>query len=326
MLRVRPPKEDAQPEPCNYEYAPTANSTHTRTCTVCKDTREWLNCTGGGYTYNDNGGHRINCKFCKQLLGGGSCQYEYAVPAGGGDRHDGVTITKAPYPVFARLVCQLRYSETRTVNLNDQLDLAGMQIIEVQSGDYEGYFTETPAADGSKLTLKAEAEPADTSATVRVTVRSTNYEDFSCDITVNFLEKYIPDTELPEELSWTYDGQPVPNSAIRGTASFEGKTVSGRWEFVDDAPVDPDEIEMEVKVEEGITEVPEGLKNIPALDTPAKLETAMRTAVTQTGVPTQNTAVYDVTLMVSTGGGRFGPNDTLTRAEAAAMLMRYLSA
>ena len=71
-----------------------------------------------------------------------------------------------------------------------------------------------------------------------------------------------------------------------------------------DPPVDPGQVETRMEVEEGISQVPEGLKNIPALDSAAKLEAAMRTAVTQTGVPAQNTAVYDVKLMVSTNGGQ----------------------
>lgn len=79
-----------------------------------------------------------------------------------------------------------------------------------------------------------------------------------------------------------------------------------------DPPVGPGQIETKTEVKEGISEVPEGLKGIPALDTPAKLESAMRTAITQTGVPSGNTAVYDVKLLVSTDGGR-----TWTPATAA---------
>ena len=86
----------------------------------------------------------------------------------------------------------------------------------------------------------------------------------------------------------------------------ESLTLYAKWipKPVDPPPVDPDQVEMKIEVEEGISEVPEHLKNIPGLDTPAKLELAMRTKITQTGVPSGNTAVYDVTLMISTDGGK----------------------
>lgn len=61
--------------------------------------------------------------------------------------------------------------------------------------------------------------------------------------------------------------------------------------------------ELRLEVETGISEVPAGLQGI--VSTPEELETAMRTEITQAtpGIPQANTAVYDVTLMVSTNGG-----------------------
>ena len=74
----------------------------------------------------------------------------------------------------------------------------------------------------------------------------------------------------------------------------------------DPDPDDPDHIETEIKVEEGISKVPDGLKNIPELNTPAKLAQAMLLKVAQadSAIPAKNTAVYDVALMVSTDGGK----------------------
>ena len=73
----------------------------------------------------------------------------------------------------------------------------------------------------------------------------------------------------------------------------------------DPPPFDPDRVETAIEVKEGISEVPEGLSGIPALNTPAKLNAVMKTEITRVNpdIPLQNTAVYDVTLMISTDGG-----------------------
>ena len=84
----------------------------------------------------------------------------------------------------------------------------------------------------------------------------------------------------------------------------DGGKTAGCTVTVKAQPVPPYEAETKLEIMEGITEVPDGLKNIPELETPAKLESAMRTKITQTGVLPGNTAVYDVTLMVSTDGGQ----------------------
>ena len=72
--------------------------------------------------------------------------------------------------------------------------------------------------------------------------------------------------------------------------------------------------QYQVIMEDGISEVPAGLQSIETLNTPEKLETAMKTAITQanSGVPQANTAVYDVELQISTDGGA-----TWTKATAA---------
>ena len=72
--------------------------------------------------------------------------------------------------------------------------------------------------------------------------------------------------------------------------------------------------QYQVIMEDGISEVPAGLQSIETLNTPEKLETAMKTAITQanSGVPQANTAVYDVELQISDNGGA-----TWTKATAA---------
>ncbi|MCI8477078.1 MAG: S-layer homology domain-containing protein [Oscillospiraceae bacterium] len=70
-------------------------------------------------------------------------------------------------------------------------------------------------------------------------------------------------------------------------------------------PADDGGMKFQLVMETGISEIPAGLKGIESLNTPEKLETAMRTEITQVtpGIPQANTAVYNVALMVSTDGG-----------------------
>jgi len=73
-----------------------------------------------------------------------------------------------------------------------------------------------------------------------------------------------------------------------------------------DPPAGDDKTQFQLTMETGISEVPAGLKDIKTLDTPEKLESAMKMAITQanTGIPQERTSVYDVELLVSTDGGK----------------------
>lgn len=70
------------------------------------------------------------------------------------------------------------------------------------------------------------------------------------------------------------------------------------------APPEPGELETKLEVKEDFTEVPPALGVLEHLNTPEKLTQVMRTQLTQTGLPEGNTVVYDVSLMVSTDGGK----------------------
>lgn len=68
------------------------------------------------------------------------------------------------------------------------------------------------------------------------------------------------------------------------------------------APEGSDE-DYKLEVTEGISKVPEALENDPALNTPQKIETRLKTLLTNTGIAGENMAVYDVKLLVSSDGG-----------------------
>lgn len=63
--------------------------------------------------------------------------------------------------------------------------------------------------------------------------------------------------------------------------------------------------QFKLEMETGISTVPAGLLSNDNLNTPAKLETAMKLAVKESSsaITEENTAVYDVSLLVSTDGG-----------------------
>lgn len=112
------------------------------------------------------------------------------------------------------------------------------------------------------------------------------------------------------------------DAAVRGTWSFdpasprnyelpdenEPPMVSARVTAVQNLETPPESTQdkqFKLEMETGISTVPAGLKDMDNLNTPAKLEIAMKLEVTKanSAVVEENTVVYDVSLLVSTDGG-----------------------
>ncbi len=88
--------------------------------------------------------------------------------------------------------------------------------------------------------------------------------------------------------------------------------ITGTIHTAEDLPTPPestDDRQYRLEAESGISEVPEALKNIERLNTPAKIETEMKLAIqNRTGdIPEANIAVYDVTLMININGTGWVP-------------------
>ena len=66
--------------------------------------------------------------------------------------------------------------------------------------------------------------------TVPVTITSQNYEDSTVNMVVRITDKYVP-VLAPSDVTVTYDGAPVEDSAITGTAAVNGSAVAGSWSF-----------------------------------------------------------------------------------------------
>lgn len=81
-------------------------------------------------------------------------------------------------------------------------------------------------------------------------------------------------------------------------------TIYAKWLKILPSPPGDENRQFQVVMDTGIREVPDELKNI--YQSAEALENAMRVEITQTntGIPSENTAVYDVSLMVSEDGGK----------------------
>ena len=137
----------------------------------------------------------------------------------------------------------------------------------------------------------------------------------------------IPDGAKLESVTWessdssiaTVDENGTVTGIKAGTATITVK--SGEFTAictvtvnpVDPAPVRPpelpednDSLQMKVEVETGLSQVPEALQNNENLNTPEKIETELKTVIKQadSNIKDENTAVYDVELMVSIDGGQ----------------------
>ncbi|MCD8397392.1 MAG: YDG domain-containing protein, partial [Lachnospiraceae bacterium] len=123
---------------------------------------------------------------------------------------------------------------------------------------------------------------------------------------------------LPDGVTVTYTDNTLTNiGSATATAIFTGDT--NNYETIEPMTATltvavltdlleqdfPDEDAVhKVEVQEGLSEVPEALQENPDLDTVEEIEAFLKTEVTAAeGYTTENSAVYDVTLMISFDGG-----------------------
>lgn len=127
---------------------------------------------------------------------------------------------------------------------------------------------------------------------------------FTADTTIYALWQDV----LIETYTVTYDANGGTAVHLGESYIFIGNTtVFAVWEDVPDEPITPPVIpvepEFKLEIDTGITDVPPALLEQEELNTPEKIEQAVRMALTQLGVTDGNTAIYDVALLVSADGG-----------------------
>ena len=68
------------------------------------------------------------------------------------------------------------------------------------------------------------------SASAPIILSSDNYADSTADLVVNVVYEFVPVLDV-EDISAVYDGEPIADTAIHGTAMYDGQTVEGTWSF-----------------------------------------------------------------------------------------------
>lgn len=219
----------------------------------------------------------------------------------------------------------------RGANIGKLLDIRNGAAFHAKStSSYKDVAVAVKKADGIQLgSLCVEetggtpgaAQIAGSAATVFVDENGGGLQEVTITTdSADYTEVNAAISQIPEDLSvYTSESVAALNSAknavnwelpgaqqdtVDGYAAAIEAAIAGlvRRPVDPDPPVDPGQIETEVRVEEGISQVPEGLQS--TYQTPEALESAMRVKVTAAaGVSAENTAVYDVALLVSTDGG-----------------------
>ncbi|MGO5096420.1 S-layer homology domain-containing protein [Agathobaculum sp. LCP25S3_E8] len=85
--------------------------------------------------------------------------------------------------------------------------------------------------DTGKVTFTLSGGAAGSTVTLPIKITSTNYADSTVNVVITLTDKDVP-TVNANDITVTYTGSAVPNSAITGTAS-----VAGSWRFKNAAPV-----------------------------------------------------------------------------------------
>lgn len=112
--------------------------------------------------------------------------------------------------------------------------------------------------------------------------------------------------EVSVHETWTFDPEDPENYELPGESDLPALNARVTpVQELDAPPESTQEKQLKLEMETGISTVPAALLANPDLNTPTKLETAMKLAVTavNSAVPAENIAVYEVSLLVSTNGG-----------------------
>ena len=160
-------------------------------------------------------------------------------------------------------------------------------------------LTLTPSTEsligGGTVTLTLTGLPTGGSATVTCSGGITVTKG-----TGNTWTATLPNSSATYTFTASYAGD-ASHDPASASCTVETKAVI----ILPDPPAGDSDKQFKLVMESGISDVPAGLKNIESLNTPEKLETVLKTEITQAtpGIPQANTAVYNVALLVSIDGG-----------------------
>jgi len=189
------------------------------------------------------------------------------------------------------------------------------------AGSYSAKWTFTPDNPALYTSATGSATITVNPASLAGAVITLDFTSYAFDnipktptiVNVALGEVILTDTDYTANISsgtaaGTYTITVTGKGNYTGTAitTYRINPVSTALVRPQELPEDTDTNKSKVEIEGGISTVPAVIiGSRPELNTPAKLETAMRTEVTQvdTGIAQENTAIYDVKLKVSTDSG-----------------------
>ena len=162
----------------------------------------------------------------------GEKEGNYKLPAAATQNYN---IAKADAQTLADKTISVKHSNTaeQTVSVAGLMPTGAGDLTYAQgtpTGDTTVIETWDVAADGNvTFTLKTGAD-AEKTVTLPVTIQSDNYADSSVNVVVKTIAKAVPVVNA-QNITVTYTGSAVPNSAIKGTAKVGETEIPGTWEF-----------------------------------------------------------------------------------------------
>lgn len=124
-----------------------------------------------------------------------------------------------------------RYGAGGTVDLAGLIAPGGSANVGTVAAG--GVLDGTPALEGTVLSFAFVNDSGKVGSQVSIPVNvtnATNYNDYTITVTVTVTNKLTP-TLTVSPITVTYTGKAVSDGSIRGTAAYDGKTVSGTWSW-----------------------------------------------------------------------------------------------
>ncbi len=145
-----------------------------------------------------------------------------------------VTINKAAAVTIANQSVSVKNSntESQTVDLT-KLMPAGAGTLTYTVGsktDADNIISSWNVSEGVVTFTLSGSVAAEKTATLLVTIGSTNYDNSTVNVMVATVEKDVPELTVGD-ISKVYDGKALENSAIKGTAKFGENDIKGTWAF-----------------------------------------------------------------------------------------------
>ena len=135
------------------------------------------------------------------------------------------TIVKAAAKTLADINVELKYTNTSEQTVDVSKLVPGSSNYTAVAGANSILDSYAVNAGIVSFKLKSSGPAAGNTATITVTIKSANYEDSTVAINITLIAKDVP-TATANNITKTYDGNPVAASAITGTSS-----VPGTWSF-----------------------------------------------------------------------------------------------